>query len=302
MLTAKDIRRKEFEKVKFGYDTEEVSSFLKRVEADYRQLEDQVNEANAKIQLLADKICEYKEEEEDLKNALLVAQKQARQIVDEAKTKAAKIEADAKEQVTSVQSAAMEEQKKQLAEISGKLDKENRVLVETQRQVSAFKKSLFDMYKTHLEMISRLPDEIADEVASSPVEEEQPVAKEKPVVEVAEEEIEKVADEVIEAAASEDSVAEEKAEAPVKEEVPESVEDAVAALKTVAAEEKKPETPAPVVAKPPVMTISNDLFENAADAQRMTPPQTISHTAEFDTRYNDLKFGSRRDDKKPRRR
>lgn len=274
MLTAKDIRRKEFEKGKLGYDVAEVDSFLKRVEADYRQLEDQVNEANAKIQLLADKICEYREEEEDLKNALLVAQKQARQIVDEAKEKAAKIEADAKESVTSVQNAAIADQEKQLADISKKLDKENRVLVETQRQVSDFKKSLFDMYKVHLEQISKLPDEIADELGISEAEEETAAPD----------------------AESAEKTVEEAAETPVKEEASEAVAEEQSAAPV--AEQKKEAVPA----KPPVQTVSSDIFERAADAQNVEPPKTISHTAEFDTRYNDLKFGSRRDDKKQRRR
>lgn len=161
-MTAKDIR-KSFEKVKFGYQAEEVDAFLRKVQVDYAKLEEQLAEANGKVMVLADKINEYKDGEEDLKNALLSAQKQARQIIDEAKQKASEIEDNAKSTATSAASAAKEEQEKQLQDISAQLEKENRVLVETQRQVAAFKKSLFDMYRAHLEQISNLPDIIDEE-------------------------------------------------------------------------------------------------------------------------------------------
>ena len=61
MMTSKEIRTKEFEKVKFGYQSEEVDAFLRKIEADYRRMEDELAEANNKLMLLADKISEYKE-------------------------------------------------------------------------------------------------------------------------------------------------------------------------------------------------------------------------------------------------
>ena len=48
--------------------------------------------------------------------------------------------------------------------------KEKENLVEAQKQVSDFKKTLFDMYKTHLEMISAMP-----EIETEEEEEEIPV-------------------------------------------------------------------------------------------------------------------------------
>ena len=78
MITAKEIHRKKFEKVKFGYSPEDVDAFMAQLEADVRLMEQEITASGEKISLLADKVREYKETEDDLKNALLFAQKQAR--------------------------------------------------------------------------------------------------------------------------------------------------------------------------------------------------------------------------------
>ena len=170
MITAKDIQKKKFEKVKFGYSPEEVDSFLSQIENDLRLMQQDLDDANGKVQLLADKVREYKDSEEDLKNALLLAQKQARQVVAEAQEKAAAIEAEAKASVDSVRSQALLDSETQLKNITAQLERENASLVTTQHQVADFKRKLFDMYKQHLELISRLP-ETAEELSDEDTEE-----------------------------------------------------------------------------------------------------------------------------------
>ena len=162
MITAKDIQKKKFEKVKFGYSPEEVDAFLSQIENDLRLMQQDLDDSNDKIQLLADKVREYKDSEEDLKNALLLAQKQARQVVAEAEQKAAAIEAEARASVDSVKSQALIDSETQLKNITAQLAQENASLVATQHQVADFKRTLFDMYKQHLELISRLPESAAD--------------------------------------------------------------------------------------------------------------------------------------------
>lgn len=176
MITAKEIQKKKFEKVKFGYSPEEVDSFLSQIENDLRMMQQELDDSNEKIQLLADKVREYKDSEEDLKNALLLAQKQARQVVAEAEEKAAKIEAEARASVDSVKSEALLSSEEQLARVTAQLEKEHAHLVETQKQVADFKRSLFDMYKEHLELISALPDEVSEEseAAAEPAQQSAP--------------------------------------------------------------------------------------------------------------------------------
>lgn len=189
MITAKDIQKKKFEKVKFGYSPEEVDAFLSQIENDLRLMQQDLDDANDKVQLLADKVREYKDSEEDLKNALLFAQKQARQIVQDAQAKADAIEADARASVDSVKSQAMVDSEMQLKNIQEQLAAENASLVTAQRQVSDFKKVLFDMYKKHLELISSLPESAAETAEDG---EEVEVIE---VYEEVEEEVEEIASE-----------------------------------------------------------------------------------------------------------
>ena len=162
MITAKDIQKKKFEKVKFGYSPEEVDAFLSQIENDLRLMQQDLDDSNDKIQLLADKVREYKDSEEDLKNALLLAQTQARQVVAEAEEKANAIVTEARNSVDSVKSQALIDSETQLKNISAQLAQENASLVRTQHQVADFKRALFDMYKQHLALISSLPDSPED--------------------------------------------------------------------------------------------------------------------------------------------
>lgn len=220
MITAKDVRRKKFEKVKFGYSPEEVDAFLSQLANDLQLLEQESADSSEKIQLLADKVREYKDTEEDLRNALIGAQKQAREVIDAAKAKAEQIEAEARENVGTVQQKALADQEAQLAEISAKLAQENDALVDAQKQVAAFKQSLFDLYREHLAQISKLPEN-TDGVQRKPAEPEQKAeekAEEKPA------ESEPVKAEEAPAPAEETP----KAEEPVKEELAKAEEPAPA--------------------------------------------------------------------------
>ena len=210
MITAKDVQKKKFEKVKFGYSPEEVDSFLAQIENDLRLLQQDLDDSNEKVQLLADKVREYKDTEDDLKNALLLAQKQARQVVEEAQAKADAIVSEAKNSVDSVKAQAIHDSETQLRNITTQLEQETASLVDTRHQVSEFKRALFDMYKEHLELISRLP-ETAEEV-------EEFVA--------GEETAEETADETADAAASASETSEAvPAETPAAPEVPAAPKD-----------------------------------------------------------------------------
>ena len=205
MITAKDVQKKKFEKVKFGYSPEEVDSFLAQIENDLRLMQQDLDDSNEKIQLLADKVREYKDTEDDLKNALLLAQKQARQVVEEAQQKADAIVADAKASVDTVKSQALVDSETQLQNITAQLEAENAHLVETQHQVADFKRALFDLYKEHLELISRLP-ESADEVEYVEVEETEKAEEAAETAEAAAEAVAETAEAVKETA--EDAVKE----------------------------------------------------------------------------------------------
>ena len=167
MISASDIRERKFEKAAFGYKQEEIDDFLAELISEFEELDAEREDLHSKIQILADKVREYRQDEDALKDALLGAQKQGHKVVAEAQEKAddriAQAEEKAKillDEATVQHEAAMEKNRAEIAK-----EKEN--LIEAQKQVSEFKKSLFDMYKTHLEMISAMPEIELDEEDTS---------------------------------------------------------------------------------------------------------------------------------------
>lgn len=177
MISASDIRDKKFEKAAFGYKQEDIDDFLAVLIEEFEQIDAERDDLHSKIQILADKVREYRQDEDALKDALLGAQKQGHQVIAEAQEKAdeiiAQAEAKAKElidEATVQHEAAMEKNRQEI-------EKEKKNLYEAQKQVTEFKKTLFDMYKSHLEMISAMPEieiEEEEEVQTYEPDEEEP--------------------------------------------------------------------------------------------------------------------------------
>jgi cell division initiation protein len=170
LINAKDINSQRFEKAAFGYKQEEVDEFLSEISSDYEKLVRENEEINRKLQTLADKVREYREDEEAVKDALLLAQKEGRRIVKDAKQKAETLISEAELKSKNIIETAAEDAKIQIAELKAQVDAEKEVLAYTQKEVSDFKESLFDIYKLHLEMISEMPD-FNDEDESAEYEE-----------------------------------------------------------------------------------------------------------------------------------
>ena len=158
MITSKDVRNKRFEKAAFGYKQEEIDEFLSQLEAELDEMERERNEANGKIQILADKVREYMKDEDALKDALLGAQKQGHQVLNEANEKAEQIIAEAQAKADALEDEAVRQHAEAMERNREEIAKEKEALIEAQQQVADFKKSLFDMYKSHLELISSMPE------------------------------------------------------------------------------------------------------------------------------------------------
>ena len=124
MITSKDVRNKRFEKAAFGYKQEEIDEFLNQLEAELDEMERERSEANSKIQVLADKVREYMKDEDALKDALLGAQKQGHQVLNEANEKAEQIIAEAQAKADALEDEAVrqhaEAMERNREEIKGK--------------------------------------------------------------------------------------------------------------------------------------------------------------------------------------
>ena len=84
-MNAKEIASKKFDKSAFGYKTEEVDSYLDDVAAAMNELTAQNMELQNKLEILASKLEEYRQDENSMKEALLGAQKLGNTILKEAK-------------------------------------------------------------------------------------------------------------------------------------------------------------------------------------------------------------------------
>lgn len=161
LIKSTDINSQKFEKVAFGYKIEDVDAFINEVAADYAQLEKDNDDISHKIQILADKVMEYRKDEDAVKDALLFAQKESHRIISEAKEKAEEI----------LNNAKMESNKRAIEDIKAEQKAEEEKLDFIRNQVAEFKKSLFEMYKAHLEIISSMPQPDLQPVSLSPAKE-----------------------------------------------------------------------------------------------------------------------------------
>ncbi len=159
MLTPKEISEKTFDKTfGFGYRMDDVDAYLDEVAKSMTELLGQNADLEKKLEVLADKLTEYREDEESLRTALLGAQKLGDSVIRESKTKAEIIMRDA-----TIKAEAMVNNAKR------QIEREQVGLTQIQKEVASFKNRLLDLYKQHLELISALP---------GTVEKQQPVPEE----------------------------------------------------------------------------------------------------------------------------
>lgn len=167
-MTVQELQDIKFEKAAFGYRPDDVDSFLEQVIAALREQEKERADLEKKIMILADKIEDYRSEEDSLKSALLGAQKMGDSIIRESKIKAKQIEEEASIQAEQMLRATQEE-----------LENNRYELTRMKREVSSFKSKMLSLYKSHLESIGLLPD--APEEPEPPMEKEpEPAAQPEP--------------------------------------------------------------------------------------------------------------------------
>ena len=183
-MNAKEISAKRFDKSAFGYKADEVDSFLNEIAAEVNELTSQNTELQKKLEILATKLEEYRQDENSMKEALLGAQKLGNTIVREAKEKADAIIAEAQLKSDDLMREATENSQKQLASMKKDIEKEQHTLMLTQREVSNFKSKLLALYKSHLDTITSIPEikekdsEAVESISSKLVEGSAPAAAE----------------------------------------------------------------------------------------------------------------------------
>lgn len=266
-MNAKEILNKQFEKAKLGgYKLEEVDDFLKEVSDEFAELQKEKSELERKLEVLADKIREYREDEDALKDALLIAQKQGNSIVAESRASAEKLTKETKEKVEKLlaESKAKSERmvndanqysektradadaaaektindaNNKAAEIKAAMDKQQTIqediIRETRKEAHDFMEKILAAYNAQRELIESLPEKCENEFVKRAAEEAE---RREAEYRKAEEARAAKAKAEAEAAAAKNAAAQQK--------VKEAAAKAAAAAKAEEAEQKSDQQPA----------------------------------------------------------
>lgn len=163
MLTAKDIREVKFNRAMGGYKTIEVDEFLDRCADVVEELTAQCEENERKMQVLAETIVDYRNQEDSIRSALISAQRMSESVI-----------SDARKQANDILDAANGEaatlHKKAVSEIAAEQEELRRI----RQEVADFKAKLMSIYREHLTLIGVLDGDTTEEevVAAHAVEEE----------------------------------------------------------------------------------------------------------------------------------
>lgn len=181
MVTAQNVRDVRFTKTMGGYKTAEVDSFLDQCADTIEALGRDIEENTRKMQVLAETIVDYRNQEDSIRTALMSAQRMSETVINEANEKAASIIAEAEEVAATIE----EDSKKRIQD-------ELNELARIQKEVAAFRSRLLATYREHLTLIGVLAEEekAEEQPAADPITEEAeaetPVADEvQPSVETA---------------------------------------------------------------------------------------------------------------------
>lgn len=166
MFTAEEIRNIAFTKTMGGYKTSEVDDFIDQCADTVEALTREKAEQAKKMQVLADKLVEYRNDEDNIRTALLTAQRMGDTVLREANHKAELVLEDAKIKAQKIEETAQNS-------ITGQEEELKRVKAE----VAKFKAQLLSMYREHLALIDVMPEPENGEEPAVAAQPEQPAAE-----------------------------------------------------------------------------------------------------------------------------
>lgn len=266
MYTPEEIRNIEFTRAR-GYKASEVDPFIDKCADTVEALLKEKEELTKKLEVLADKLVEYRNEEDSIRSALLSAQRLGDTVVREANHKASLILEDANIKAEKITETARKN-----------IQAEEEELQRIKREVAAFKSRLLTMYRQHLELIDVLPEETGEENMAAQQEKS-------------------------ESASTAVQPAQEEPAAPLPEAGPfvPMAEPAVTTPAQVAA--PVPEVPAPTVQEQPaapafslnIPELKEDDVEVTPVVPREIPTVEAAPAVRPNPRFADLKFGEEYD-------
>lgn len=161
MLTAKEIREVKFNRSMGGYKTTEVDEFLDRCADVVEELTSINDENGRKMQVLAETIVDYRNQEDSIRSALISAQRMSESVI-----------SDARKQADDILEAARAEAAKMHDQALADTAIEQEELRRVKQEVADFKAKLLSIYREHLTLIGVLEDDTRAESEEAPAEEE----------------------------------------------------------------------------------------------------------------------------------
>ena len=168
MISSEDVRRVTFDKAFQGYRREDVDAYLKEVAQAMDDLAAQNDDLQKKLFVLAQRIDQYRAEEDTLRTTMINAQRLGENVIREAKQKAAEI----------IRTANIKaEDREQRSRDDVELAKQE--IITLKSEADSFKRSLIEMYRKHINLINKLPD-YTPQPEDPPVRPMQPAAEPAP--------------------------------------------------------------------------------------------------------------------------
>ncbi|MBQ3330995.1 MAG: DivIVA domain-containing protein [Ruminococcus sp.] len=149
MLTLDEIRDISFRRAgKNGYNAADVDEFIDEVTATVEQLIAEKNDCLRKMDILAGKIEQYREDEETVRNALLTSQKLADTTMKEAQSKAEYIVKAAEKKSRAI-----------LTEAEMATEREKDKFEALHAETAKLRGEILALYKKHLKLVEEFPTE-----------------------------------------------------------------------------------------------------------------------------------------------
>ena len=191
MITATDIRQAQLDSAGRGYKKSDVDDLLEKAAQSIEQLQAENADLGRKLEILAERIQEYREEEDSIRSALVTAQKSADKILkdanaekeqiigdaraqadeavrlsqeksliiaNETREKVSTVLGEAKEKASFMLSDAKERSDKMLSDAVRDCQEEKRYLAFLKTQENEFRQLLVEMYKRQFETLKKGPE------------------------------------------------------------------------------------------------------------------------------------------------
>ena len=147
MIASDDVRRVTFDRAMRGYRCEDVDDYLKQVADSIDSLAAENDDLQKKLVILAQRIDQYRADEDTLSTTMINAQRLGENVIKEAKQKAAEII-----RAANIKAEDREQRARDEVELA------QQELVTIKQEADAFKKRLMDLYRQHIEMIAKIPE------------------------------------------------------------------------------------------------------------------------------------------------